>query len=54
MKLFATVLVFLLGVASVMSTSGLTDDEKKEVLNAHNYYRGLVDPVASNMQRVVS
>ncbi|XP_064398516.1 peptidase inhibitor 16-like [Halichondria panicea] len=52
MKLVATVLVFLLGVVSVMSTSGLSDDEKTEVLNAHNYYRGLVDPVASNMQRM--
>ena len=32
---------------------GLTDAEKYEILNAHNYYRGLVDPIATNMLKMV-
>ena len=32
---------------------GLTDDEKKEILKTHNYYRGQVDPIATNMLKLV-
>ena len=58
MKYLATIFTFALFVTiGVVHTSaqtvGLTDDEKEEVLRAHNYYRGLVDPVAANMERMV-
>ncbi len=55
MKMVTSLLVLmLLGVVSVMSQSyGLSDDEKIEVVKAHNYYRGLVEPVATNMERMV-
>ena len=32
----------------------LTEEEQAELLKAHNHYRGLVDPVATNMLRMVS
>lgn len=55
MKIFASLVVLtVLGIVSVMSQSyGLTDEEKIEVVKAHNYYRGLVEPVATNMERMV-
>ena len=58
MKLLTTVftLALLVSIGVVYTsaqTVGLTDEEKEEVLRAHNYYRGLVDPVASNMERMV-
>ena len=33
---------------------GLTEEEEEEIMNAHNYYRGLVDPIATNMLKMVS
>ena len=51
---------WLCGVFVVLALSceaygqGLTDLEKLEILNAHNYYRGLVDPIATNMLKMVS
>ena len=32
---------------------GLSEEEKEEILNAHNHYRGLVDPIATNMLKMV-
>ena len=32
---------------------GLTDSEKMEILKAHNYFRGQVDPIATNMLQLV-
>ena len=32
----------------------LTEEEQAELLKAHNHYRGLVDPIATNMLRLVS
>ena len=32
---------------------GLSDEEKQEIVNAHNYYRGQVDPIATNMLKMV-
>ncbi len=34
-------------------TSGLSDEEQVEVLNAHNHFRGMVTPVATNMEKMV-
>lgn len=33
--------------------NGLSDAEKAEILRAHNYYRGRVDPIATNMEMMV-
>ena len=32
---------------------GLSEEEVEEILNAHNYYRQIVDPVATNMLKMV-
>lgn len=32
----------------------ITDEEKQEIVRAHNYYRGKVDPLATNMEQMVS
>ena len=38
----------------VMGTTGLlTSDEKKEILRAHNYFRRNVQPLATNMVKLV-
>ena len=31
----------------------LTESDRQEILDAHNNFRGMVDPTASNMQRMV-
>ena len=31
----------------------LSDEEKEEIVRAHNYYRGKVDPIATNMEQMV-
>ena len=36
-----------------VSDGSLTDSQKQEILEAHNYYRGLVDPIATDMLRMV-
>ena len=33
--------------------SGLSNREKQELLDAHNHFRGIVDPPASNMEEMV-
>ena len=51
---------WLCGVFAVLALScgaygqGLTEEEQEEILKAHNYYRGLVDPIATNMLKMVS
>ena len=50
---------WLSGVLVVLALScgaygqGLSDEEREEILNAHNYYRGKVDPIATNMLKMV-
>lgn len=34
--------------------SGLSTEEQEEIVNAHNYYRRSVDPIATNMLKMVS
>ncbi len=34
--------------------TGLSASDKDELLIAHNYFRGIVDPIAANMERMVS
>ena len=51
---------WLCGVFVVLALScgaygqGLTEEEQEEIMNAHNYYRGLVDPISTNMLKMVS
>ncbi len=32
----------------------LSDSDEQELLSAHNHFRGIVDPIATNMERMVS
>ena len=48
----AVLLVLLLWLQA--AGGSLTSSQKKEILHAHNYYRGHVDPIATNMRRMVS
>ena len=34
--------------------AGLSDEEKEELVRAHNFYRGKVDPIATNMEQMVN
>ena len=43
----------LLAVSYGVYGQGLSEEEKEEILNAHNHYRGQVDPIASNMLMMV-
>ena len=48
-------MVLLLAVAcSVTGQQTLSEEEAEEILNAHNYYRSLVDPIASDMLKLVN
>ena len=47
------VLVLLLAVSYGVYGQGLSEEEKEEILNAHNHYRGQVEPVATNMLKMV-
>ena len=48
-------MVLLLAVAcSVTGQQTLSEEEVEEILNAHNYYRSLVDPIASDMLKLVN
>ena len=45
-------LLLLLGVAHAQTP--LSKEDKQEILDAHNRLRGMVDPPATNMERMVS
>ena len=49
----SSILLLLLAVAHVRGQQTLSEEEAAEILNAHNYYRSLVDPIASNMLKLV-
>ena len=40
-------------ICSVRGQQTLSEEEQEEILNAHNYYRSLVDPIATNMLKMV-
>lgn len=50
-EIFAVLL--LAAICSVRGQQGLSEEEIEEILNAHNYYRSIVDPIASNMLKLV-
>ena len=41
-------------LTTALSVSTLTDEEKQQVLDAHNRARSMVDPIATNMEEMVS
>lgn len=49
LRCVAGIVVVFLGLAN----ASLTDEEKEEIVRAHNYYRGKVDPIATNMEQMV-
>ena len=44
---------FILGICAVNGESGLDEEDKKVLLQAHNYYRSLAAEHSSNMERMV-
>ena len=44
----------LFAIPSVCGQTSLSEAEQQELLDAHNRFRGMVDPPASNMRRMVS
>ena len=46
---YVTSMLVFLGLANAR----LGDEEKEEIVRAHNYYRGKVDPIATNMEQMV-
>lgn len=46
---YVTSMLVFLGLANAR----LSDEEKEEIVRAHNYYRGKVDPIATNMEQMV-
>ena len=48
-----SLLLLLALVCSVRGQQTLDAEEQEEILNAHNYYRSIVDPIASNMLKLV-
>ena len=47
-------LILYLGCLQGRVTGQLTESDKQDLLEAHNRFRGEVDPPASNMQRMVT
>ena len=39
---------------TVSAQTSLSSQDQQELLNAHNHFRGIVNPSASNMERMVS
>ena len=50
----AVLLLLALRYSASGQTTGLSEDDQKEIINAHNFYRRSVDPIASNMLELVS
>ena len=54
MALNPLAMFLLLGLFWMAHGQALSEDEKEEILNAHNHYRGQVDPIATNMIKMVN
>lgn len=53
LAMFLVIGVLLLQVHDVSCRTGLSSQDKQELLNAHNHFRGIVNPPASNMEKMV-
>lgn len=51
---FVLLSILLLGSFAVYGESGLSEEDKKVLLQAHNYYRSIAAEGAANMERMVS
>lgn len=47
-------MVWLSLVAFSSTQTGISEEEQAEILRAHNLFRGQVDPIATNMEELVS
>ena len=45
---------FCIMLMLAVTQARLSDEEKEEIVRAHNYFRGKVDPIATNMEEMVS
>ena len=43
----------MLGAVCPLTQAFITEDDKEELLKAHNFYRGKVSPIATNMAKLV-
>ena len=50
----SVVLVLMAACLVTFSDAFLTEDDKEELLSAHNFFRSRVRPVATNMAKLVS
>ena len=48
-----SLLLLLLGLICMAHGQGLSEEDKEDILNAHNHYRGQVDPISTNMLKMV-
>lgn len=53
-KFVGVTVILLLACNALPGWAALTDEEKSEILNAHNRYRRRVNPIATNMAKLVS
>ena len=44
----------LLATVCPLGQAFITEDDKEELLRAHNFYRGQVSPIATNMAKLAS
>lgn len=53
MLVFFAVGVFLASCSCALTETGLSASDKHELLDAHNYFRARVSPIATNMKMMV-
>ena len=55
MKYSGSLCIVLVLLVSMLTSSyaQISEDEEKEILRAHNLYRGQVDPISTNMEEMV-
>jgi len=53
MLVFFPVIVFLASCSCALTQTGLSSSDKQELLDAHNYFRAGVSPIATDMKMMV-
>ena len=53
MVLLVVIVCFSLMSHCVIGQTSLSEADKQEILNAHNHFRSIVNPTASNMEEMV-
>ncbi len=49
----AVIALVCCALPAAFAETGLTEEEEAEILRAHNHFRGMVQPVATDMERMV-